>query len=1146
MTHALLVAAWVAGQVPSVSFMDDGAIVGRVCVDRDGDGRCSVDEPGLAAARVVLDTGLTAITDAQGRYHLASVPGRALAEDGVGAARMLPGRHRAKVDRRWLMEGATAVPDGATFELPMGGLVVVDFAVRLPAAAARQPQLIPSGGPPLLAKGRVQYDVALEQVEGRALRVQGLALEGGKATVILPEGEHQVPVSSSSPGSLELFVHPVDVVARPSSTLIIPRPLRAVGSVTVDAQGLLRAQLPVGSTLEVEGHAVQLDTGGQGTVQTKEASFPVTIRLPGVDAWMESLERPGPRGVFAVGLLDVEAAYNLRNSQLQVFGRGAGAIRARLLGFDLSGELDFRDQDVEAIFSGNASALAVARRQDVFERQLDPLRVPLAWADDSATVATNPGEGRFRVEVGREGWGKAGYGSARLFFSDSEVGRAHRAVQGGYLAVKSPTDGSPFGVELRGVAAPSQVDPTVGWARRPAHERFESTGGSLFFLAHPGTSGQAVVQGSEVVRVEWRDPVTGVPLKDLHLTRNLDYSIDTLSGRVLLTRPLSFLAQDSLLATDPLSAAASPVLVVDYEYLDTAADGATLGGEVRLRGGPVKLSAGGMKDGAYDLLRARAEATLGPVWLTLEGARSRGVVAGLGASTDGGLTMLSRAPPTISPEGFATTVRARSKGLFGRGFWDAAWRWRQQGYEDIGGVGALNTVSLRGEQPVGPLLVTVQASLFDAPDPRDPFSGARVRGRNIGGGVGFERERWGVRLEARDLEHTREEPMLATPGTPAGAFSLGLAGRLRVTDWLQLRAGYRQRLAPHGVDLNDTFASAGVDLSPAPGLELSLKGGWGPAVGPLVWGSGSYTRGRETWYGIQAMDVDAPSTGDRRLVAGVREQLDPSTAVFVEDVSATDVDGLRLSRAVGVSQRLGDAFTVTGRYEHGARSTVGAAPDVSRDAGGLTLAWDTERVKLFGRGEVRAETGPVPLTQWVATGGGEVKLHRDVSGSARVIFSHATRAGRLESRLLDASASLAWRFSLGALIARYSWRQELRGGIENRVHLVSLLPTMKVSDRFTLGAGGHLAIAPEQTVISASIRPAVRIVAGLEVAAEAVVRSKAPDAGSLSSLRGEVGYRFDQRFYVGAGYTAFGFSGTGMQGTPSGADRIYLRTEVAY
>jgi len=368
-----------------------------------------------------------------------------------------------------------------------------------------------------------------------------------------------------------------------------------------------------------------------------------------------------------------------------------------------------------------------------------------------------------------------------------------------------------------------------------------------------------------------------------------------------------------------------------------------------------------------------------------------------------------------------------------------------------------------------------------------------------------------------------------------------------VTDWLQLRAGYRQRLVPHGVDLNDTFASLGVDVKPSDSLELSLRGGWGPAIGPLVWGGVSYSRERETWYGYQALDVDAPSTGDRRLVAGVRQQVDANTAVFAEDVSATDVDGLRLARAVGVSQRLSDAFTVTGRYEHGARSTVGAAPDVVRNAGGITFAWDTERVKLFGRGEVRAEEGAVPLTQWLATGGGEVKLHRDVTGSARVIFSHATRLGRLESRLVDASVALAWRFAVGAVVARYTWQQELRGGNERRLHLVSLLTAFKVTGRFTLGAGGHLAGTAEGVVLSASLRPAVRIIAGLELAAEGALRTSSPDGGSLSSLRGEVGYRFDQRFYVGAGYTAFGFSGTGIDNGSTGSrDRIYLRTEVAY
>jgi hypothetical protein len=297
---------------------------------------------------------------------------------------------------------------------------------------------------------------------------------------------------------------------------------------------------------------------------------------------------------------------------------------------------------------------------------------------------------------------------------------------------------------------------------------------------------------------------------------------------------------------------------------------------------------------------------------------------------------------------------------------------------------------------------------------------------------------------------------------------------------------------------------------------------------------------------MQTMDVDAPSTGERRLVAGVREQIDPTTAVFVEDVSATDVNGLRLSRAVGVSQRLGDALMVTGRYERGAQSALGATPDVARDAGGLTVAWDTERVKLFGRGELRAESSPVPLAQWVAAGGGEVKLHRDVSASARILFSHCTRAGGLESRLWDASASLAWRAAVGAVVARYTYQQEFRAGIERRLHLVSVLPSIQVSERFALGAGGHLAVSPNQTVVSASLRPAVRLIAGLEVAVEGVVRSKAPGGDALSSLRGEAGYRFDNRFYVGAGYTAFGFTGTGVQGGPLPSERLYLRTEVAY
>jgi hypothetical protein len=51
----------------------------------------------------------------------------------------------------------------------------------------------------------------------------------------------------------------------------------------------------------------------------------------------------------------------------------------------------------------------------------------------------------------------------------------------------------------------------------------------------------------------------------------------------------------------------------------------------------------------------------------------------------------------------------------------------------------------------------------------------------------------------------------------------------------------------------------------------------------------------------------------------------------------------------------------------------------------------------------------------------------------------------------------------------------------------------------------------------------------------------------LTALRGEAGYRFDDRFLVAVGYTVFGFSGLGVSPSDSGnSERVYLRAELAY
>ena len=135
----------------------------------------------------------------------------------------------------------------------------------------------------------------------------------------------------------------------------------------------------------------------------------------------------------------------------------------------------------------------------------------------------------------------------------------------------------------------------------------------------------------------------------------------------------------------------------------------------------------------------------------------------------------------------------------------------------------------------------------------------------------------------------------------------------------------------------------------------------------------------------------------------MRQQLSPDTAVFVEDVSAQEVDGLRFSRAVGMTQRLDDAFSVSARYEHGALALEGLPPDFARNSGGVSLSFERESVRFFASGEVRDEKGTTPLRQFVVTGGGEVRLHRDVSLTARALWTHSTRNDVMTGRSVDAS-----------------------------------------------------------------------------------------------------------------------------------------------
>src|SRR5689334_21485257 len=109
----------------------------------------------------------------------------------------------------------------------------------------------------------------------------------------------------------------------------------------------------------------------------------------------------------------------------------------------------------------------------------------------------------------------------------------------------------------------------------PSYEQFRGTGGSLYFLRH-----QDILTGSESVRIEIRDKAAGIVTGVVNLRPNVDYDIDYLQGRLLLSQPLSSTASDNLLVRSSGLSGDEAYLVARYEYtpgLDSLGEVATGG-----------------------------------------------------------------------------------------------------------------------------------------------------------------------------------------------------------------------------------------------------------------------------------------------------------------------------------------------------------------------------------------------------------------------------------------------------------------------------------------------------------------------------------------------------------------------------------------
>ncbi|HEX9049969.1 MAG TPA: hypothetical protein VF841_05490, partial [Anaeromyxobacter sp.] len=856
-----------------------------------------------------------------------------------------------------------------------------------------------------------------------------IAAEGARATagadgtfsipVLLAPGENRISVSVSAGPGAALFSWTVYLVARSSGgALVAPQaPERVLELAIAPGTGGALAAGRAAPGRRVRAGGVLVSPLADGTFAAWVPAGGALEVLDGEGRAIAAGPLPSGEGRVraAAGLAEVEVA--LGGGGALVTGRGAGAVRASLGDVEVEAGVDLDDRDRK----GAVADLVRPRSATAIEHALDPARTLAEPGDDGAAGDRNPGRGRLWARA--EGPGaRLDLGTARAREGE-ELGRYDRALFGASATVARQVgpvtlDAGAFGGTLRGDQA--GYAPPV-----PAHDVLPATGGAAFWLAHGD-----VVPGSEALRIEWRDPLTGRLAGQRALTRGVDYEIEWVGGRVALSAPLASVGGPPVLVTADPFAAPRAVLVADYLREATGGDAEDLhGGRAGVACGPVSLGVRGAAEdrtgSGYRLAAASALLDLGPL-LRVSGdvARSRGALfarggsAGYARSVDGGFTF--GAADAAWGEADAFHVEARGgAGPIGIEGW---WRERGAGYSDAEFEEALFARE-RGaalSAAAGGLSGTILYAERTGTDPEDPLGVRPLDARSLVARAGWQGERLGLVLEGSRIE--RDAP------APGDATAVGARASWRVDPSLALEVSHAQGVETTGAARDPTFTAAGATWSRGRSA-LGVRGGWGPDLGPRVVVSGERRDEGDAIYGTFTADPDAPdvlSGGAAASALGARRR-DGPVEVFTEDQVARDAYGLRTARVFGLSlaPRAGPRLSFSGETGQRLRDD-GSYGDRAAVAGTASLVLGD--VRLAARGEYRRDVGD-----------GQAAAGASAEWRAAPGLALALRASWLEGRVrgvdalgLDVSLSGAYRRDAGSVLASVARVTEMRPGALRR------------------------------------------------------------------------------------------------------------------
>ncbi len=615
-----------------------------------------------------------------------------------------------------------------------------------------------------------------------------------------------------------------------------------------------------------------------------------------------------------------------------------------------------------------------------------------------------------------------------------------------------------------------------------SYEQFRGTGGSLYFLRH-----QDVLGGSERVRIELRDKVSGVVTGVVNLRPDMDYDIDYLQGRLLLSEPLSSTADDNLLVRSSGLGGDEAWLVVRYEFTPgfDELDAVAVGGQGQFWfNDHVKLglTASNSEEGDADNSMNSADLTLrksAETWLKMQAGRSEGLVSGLQRSDDGGFGFTGYDDLSFA-EADAGAYRADVSvgvGDFLAGREGLATLYVQSLECRLLGPGACDGGGHRERR----------RNLLDAADdarehrrqrrPADDRPGARNHGDRGECRVPVD----GTHEAERGRPQRRSRRQL--PGRAAHA-GTGRAYGCRPAG--QLRSG-------HVMDA----ATASCRTPSPPRATARTTGGWAleaPIASPNVCAStpkfptaisgragalgSNYLYSESTnLYLNYALENERADNGllMRRgnLVSGVKRRLSDSSSVYFEERYQDSGSATGLTHASGVSLAAGE------RWDLGANADVGTLTDsltgaeTDRVAGGVRIGYGFENVQFSSAVEYRIDeaeqldTGITERTTWLLRNSIRYQLSPDwrLIGKLNHAVSESSLGEFYDGGYTEAVVGYAYRpvnnDRLNAL-AKYTYfsnvpttdqitGQAVAAEFVQKSHIAAVDVSFDLTDRWTIG-----------------------------------------------------------------------------------------------